>query len=102
MLCVSIALPPSLLLLDDVDVGVLDRWSEEVEKDPDREKDSSDDGQQEATLTRCHAGTRVTPNERAFSGEPSERSERPERGRRVRCNAMLGGLVIVRATRHMD
>ena len=32
-------------------------------------------------------------NERAFSGEPSERSERPERrrGRRVRCNAMLGG-----------
>jgi len=34
------------------------------------------------------------PNERAFSGEPSERSERPERmrGRRVRCNAMLGAL----------
>ena len=34
-----------------------------------------------------------TPNGRAFSGEPSERSERPERrrGRRVRCNAMLGG-----------
>ena len=33
------------------------------------------------------------PNERAFSGEPSEHSERPERmrGRRVRCNAMLGG-----------
>jgi hypothetical protein len=33
------------------------------------------------------------PNGRAFSGEPSERSERPERkrGRRVRCNAMLGG-----------
>ena len=32
------------------------------------------------------------PNEQAFSGEPSERSERPERrrGRRVRCNAMLG------------
>src|SRR6476659_2709769 len=32
------------------------------------------------------------PNERAFSGELSERSERPERwrGRRVRCNAMLG------------
>jgi hypothetical protein len=31
------------------------------------------------------------PNGRAFSGEPSERSERPERmrGRRVRCNAML-------------
>jgi len=31
-------------------------------------------------------------NGRAFSGEPSERSERPERmrGRRVRCNAMLG------------
>jgi hypothetical protein len=35
----------------------------------------------------------VAPNGRAFSGEPSERSERPERmrGRRVRCNAMLGG-----------
>jgi hypothetical protein len=34
----------------------------------------------------------VPPNGRAFSGEPSERSERPERmrGRRVRCNAMLG------------
>jgi hypothetical protein len=33
------------------------------------------------------------PNGRAFSGEPSEQSERPERqrGRRVRCNAMLGG-----------
>jgi hypothetical protein len=32
------------------------------------------------------------PNGRAFSGEPSEQSERPERmrGRRVRCNAMLG------------
>src|SRR5438128_12642671 len=32
------------------------------------------------------------PNGRAFIGEPSERSERPERrrGRRVRCNAMLG------------
>src|SRR5438552_4177767 len=32
-----------------------------------------------------------SPNGRAFSGEPSERSERPERtrGRRVRCNAML-------------
>jgi len=31
-------------------------------------------------------------NSRAFSGEPSERSERPERkrGRQVRCNAMLG------------
>ena len=29
----------------------------------------------------------------AFNGAPSERSERPERkrGRRVRCNAMLGG-----------
>jgi hypothetical protein len=37
------------------------------------------------------------PNGWAFSGEPSERSERPERmrGRRVRCNAMLG------AVRHM-
>jgi hypothetical protein len=35
----------------------------------------------------------LPPNGRAFSGEPSERSERPERrrGRRVRCNAMLGG-----------
>ena len=35
------------------------------------------------------------PNERAFSGEPSERSERPERmrGRRVRCNAMLDGML---------
>jgi hypothetical protein len=34
-----------------------------------------------------------THNSRAFSGEPSERSERPERrrGRRVRCNAMLCG-----------
>ena len=33
------------------------------------------------------------PNGWAFSGAPSERSERPERseGRRVRCNAMLGG-----------
>jgi hypothetical protein len=35
---------------------------------------------------------KLRPNERAFSGEPSEQSERPERrrGRRVRCNAMLG------------
>ena len=35
------------------------------------------------------------PNGRAFSGEPSERSERPERmrGRRVRCNAMLAGCI---------
>src|SRR5205823_11729897 len=34
----------------------------------------------------------MRPNGWAFSGEPSERSERPERrrGRRVRCNAMLG------------
>jgi hypothetical protein len=34
-----------------------------------------------------------TPDGWAFSGEPSERNERPERkrGRRVRCNAMLGG-----------
>ncbi|HEX9084648.1 MAG TPA: hypothetical protein VF836_07900, partial [Gemmatimonadaceae bacterium] len=33
-----------------------------------------------------------SPDGRAFSGEPSERSERPERkrGRRVRCNATLG------------
>jgi hypothetical protein len=33
----------------------------------------------------------IINNGRAFSGEPSERSERPERrrGRRVRCNAML-------------
>ena len=32
------------------------------------------------------------PDGWAFSGEPSEQSERPERkrGRRVRCNAMLG------------
>jgi hypothetical protein len=32
------------------------------------------------------------PYGRAFSGEPSEQRERPERmrGRRVRCNAMLG------------
>jgi hypothetical protein len=38
----------------------------------------------------------VSPNGWAFSGEPSERSERPERkrGRRVRCNAMFGGWVI--------
>ena len=39
------------------------------------------------------------PNGWAFSGEPSERSERSERpermrGRRVRCNAMLGGSVV--------
>ncbi len=36
-------------------------------------------------------GHGLSPNGRAFSGEPSERSERPERtrGRRVRCNAML-------------
>ena len=36
------------------------------------------------------------PNGRAFSGEPSERSERPERmrGQRVRCNAMLGGTAL--------
>ena len=40
----------------------------------------------------------VPPNGRAFSGEPSERSERPERseGRRVRCNAMLGDGVLIR------
>jgi hypothetical protein len=38
------------------------------------------------------------PNGRAFSGEPSEQSERPERmrGRRVRCNAMLCGTESVR------
>jgi hypothetical protein len=37
---------------------------------------------------------RVPANGRAFSGEPSEQSERPERkrGRRVRCNAMFGRL----------
>ena len=37
--------------------------------------------------------TQLPANKLAFSGEPSERSERPERseGRRVRCNAMLGG-----------
>jgi hypothetical protein len=35
----------------------------------------------------------MPPNGRAFSGEPSERGERPERmrERRVRSNAMLGG-----------
>ena len=35
----------------------------------------------------------MPPNGRAFSGEPSEQSERPERmrGQRGRCNAMLGG-----------
>ncbi len=35
-------------------------------------------------------------NGRAFSGEPSKRSERPERkrGRRVRCNAMFGPALI--------
>ena len=41
------------------------------------------------------------PNGWAFSGEPSERSERPERseGRRVRCNAMLcGGTFIATET----
>jgi hypothetical protein len=38
------------------------------------------------------APTRLAPsNGRAFSGEPSEQSERPERMRRFRCNAMLGG-----------
>jgi hypothetical protein len=39
------------------------------------------------------------PNGKAFSGEPSERSERPERseGRRVRWNAMLGVLCYHRA-----
>ncbi len=44
------------------------------------------------------------PNNRAFSGEPSERSERPERrrGRRVRCNAMLGDLVIDIADEFLD
>ena len=38
----------------------------------------------------CHGFRRA--NGRAFRGEPSERNERPERkrGRRVRCNAMLG------------
>ena len=43
-------------------------------------------------MTRLQ-GAHQPPNGRAFSGEPSERSERPERrrGRRVRCNAMLGG-----------
>jgi hypothetical protein len=40
-----------------------------------------------------HGIDRGATNSWAFSGEPSERSERPERmrGRRVRCNAMLGG-----------
>jgi hypothetical protein len=37
------------------------------------------------------------PNGRAFCGEPSEQNERPERkrGRRVRCNAMLGRVVLL-------
>ena len=37
-------------------------------------------------------GIHASPNGWAFSGEPTERSERPERrrGRRVRCNATLG------------
>ena len=40
----------------------------------------------------CCTFHHLPPNGRAFSGEPSERSERPERmrGRRVRCTAMLG------------
>jgi len=44
-----------------------------------------------------------TPNGRAFSGEPSERSERPERmrGRRARCNAILGG-VHLEIDEHVD
>jgi hypothetical protein len=39
----------------------------------------------------------VEPNGRALSGEPRERSERPERtrGRRVRGNAVLGGLLLI-------
>ena len=43
--------------------------------------------------SRRGATSSAAANKRAFSGEPSERSERPERkrGRRVRCNAMLGG-----------
>jgi hypothetical protein len=38
------------------------------------------------------------PNGRRVSGEPCERSERPERmrGRRVRCNAMLGRRIRLR------
>jgi hypothetical protein len=45
------------------------------------------------TLWHRQCDARMTPNGRAFSGEPSEQRERPERmrGRRVRCNAMLGG-----------
>mgnify|MGYP007135862813 CR=1 FL=1 len=43
-------------------------------------------------------------NSRAFSGEPSERSERPERmrGRRVRCNAMLGRFNSARIDPHIS
>jgi hypothetical protein len=42
---------------------------------------------------RGRVGCQALPNGRAFSGEPSERSERPERkrGRRDRCNAMIDG-----------
>src|SRR6266545_2030415 len=41
----------------------------------------------------CRCVCHQLPNGRAFSGEPSERSERPERirGKRARCNAMLDG-----------
>ena len=37
-----------------------------------------------------------TSDGRAFRGTPSERSERPERmrDRRVRCDAMLGGMLM--------
>ena len=47
------------------------------------------------TIDACH----WRPNGLRFSGKPSERSERPERkrGRRVRCNAMLGGWPITSA-----
>ena len=47
-------------------------------------------------LPTCASSKDAPPNGRAFSGEPSERSERPERkrGRRVRCNAMLGGVLL--------
>src|SRR5438132_6800542 len=51
----------------------------------------------------CHRSSFRLANGRAFSGEPSERSERPERmrGRRVRCNAMLGGAWLPRSARSL-
>jgi len=51
------------------------------------------DALDEAVFLFGHRISWGSPNGQAFSGEPSERSERPERmrGWRVRCNAMLGG-----------